>query len=135
MISISSCCVTWGISVQDLTRWGPESFFTLGISLTVISPNSSWEYSSTCFVTSFFWISPWLTVTCDLINSFTSSSETLPDLWVPGILETSAPSSRANFLTLGLAELFPLWVTGEAGIFDKATFGVIISSILLSFLG
>ena len=113
--SISSCWVTCGISVHDLTKCGPESFLTRGRSCVAISPNSSWEYSSTYFVTSFFCTSPWETVTWDLTKFFTSSAETLPARCVPEILEISAPSSLANFLIFGLAELFPEGGTLGAG--------------------
>ena len=47
---------------------------------------------------------------------FTSSSETLPALCDPGISSTLAPSSLANFLTFGLADLVPLCELGAVGI-------------------
>ena len=105
------------------------------MSLTETSPNSSWGYSSKCLEVSFFWTVPWLTVTWERIKFFTSSSETLPDLCVPGTIDTSAPSSRANFLTLGLAEPLPPWETGEIRFFFLSSFGGIGVSILLFSLG
>ena len=70
---------------------------------------------------------------------FTSSSETLPALCDPGISSTLAPSSLANFLTFGLADLVPLCELGAVGIisfvlitcgFLSSTFFSIFCSLL-----
>ena len=65
---------------------------------------------------------------------FTSSSETLPALCDPGISSTLAPSSLANFLTFGLADLVPLCELGVVGIisFVLITCGF-LSSIFFEF--
>ena len=103
VISASSWFVTWGIVVQELTKYVEANFLTLGISLTSISPKSEWENSLIIF---FGWtsiLSGVLLIVEDM-KFFTSSSTILPCLSLPTISLILTPSSRANLRTFGLAD-------------------------------
>ena len=100
VMSASSWFVTWGICVQELTKYFDEIFFTLGISFISISPNSEWAYSNLFSSFLLIWtFSFWP----DLLetNNLISFSITRPSLSVPCTLLISTPSSLANFLTFG----------------------------------
>ena len=84
------------------------------------------------FFINFFSIFPLLTVTWDLTKFLTSSSDTLPALCVPGISDTLAPSSLANFLTFGLANLFTFTgVLSKSGIFFFFIISLLITIVFL----
>ena len=131
-MSISSCCVTWGISVHALTKCGPESLFTLGMSFTSTSPNSLCSYS---FLIIFF--AGWVCGTELLANLFftktlTSSLVTLPDLSEPCISDKFAPSSLINFLTFGLAGFMLTSTFVLAGVCCEAGFTGSFAKFIIS---
>ena len=105
VISASSWFVTWGIFVHEFIRYLDDSRLTLGISFNSTSPNSEWWYS--CAIVSSFLIS-FLSLLLDWFatNSFISFSVTLPCLSLPSTLAISIPSSLANFLAFGDANVF-----------------------------
>ena len=90
--------------VHEFVRYFDDNFFTLGISLTSISPKSECSNSFLILFGFFSSITSVLLFDLNATNFFISSSTTLPSLSLPKTLFISTPSSLANFLAFGLAD-------------------------------
>ena len=102
VISHSSNCVTWGISVHDLCNLLPVVFLILFKSIFSQKPHLDAELKISSVLS---WLELWSVITefkifCLLF--LTSSKVILPFLPVPIICDKSQLSSLANFLTDGL---------------------------------
>ena len=89
--------------VQELVKYVDASFFTRGISLISIFPNSACSYSFLILLGLISLISLLFTDFKET-NFLISSSTTLPSFSLPNTSLIFTPNSLANFLAFGLAE-------------------------------